>query len=58
MLDGLADITWRNPIFMLVLFGVVWYLPGLILRRVTEAKKIENKKKIQQDKISRLYPKD
>ncbi len=58
MLDGLADITWRNPIFMLVLFGVIWYLPGLILRRVTEAKKIENKKKIQQDKISRLYPKD
>ncbi len=58
MLDGLADITWRNPIFMLVLFGVVWYLPGLILRRVTEAKKIENKKKLQQDKISRLYPKE
>ncbi len=57
MLEQLASMTWKNPIFMLVLFSVIWYLPGLILRR---RKLIVDKRKadeIRSKRISALYPK-
>ena len=33
MIELIASMTWKNPLFMLVFFAVIWYLPGLILRR-------------------------
>ncbi len=58
MLDILADATFRNPIFMFVFFGTIWFLPGIILRRMNEAKAKERKERLQAEKIARLYPKE
>ncbi len=58
MLEGIANATWRNPIFMLVFFGVIWYVPGLILRRLNEEKMKKLKEKKQKEAIERLYPKE
>ena len=58
MLESLAAMTWKNPIFMMVFFGALWFLPGILLRRVAKAKNKEKKEKEQLEKIQRLYPKD
>ena len=50
-------MTWRNPIFMIVFFGIIWYLPGVILRRIAEHRAKENAAENQARKISSLYPK-
>ncbi len=57
MLERLAEMTWRNPIFMFVLFGALWFLPGLLYRRYLEVKSKKNKEEEQIKKIARLYPK-
>ena len=36
MLDLIAYMTWKNPVFMLIFFGMLWYLPGIIVRRRSE----------------------
>ena len=51
----LANMTWRNPIFMIVLFGTIWYLPGIILRRRKEHFDQEKRKQLQKEKLDRLY---
>ncbi|KGG12531.1 MULTISPECIES: hypothetical protein [Prochlorococcus] len=58
MLEHLADATWRNPIFMLVFFGAIWYLPGIVIRRMAEKKAKANKERVQSEKIARLYPRE
>ncbi|ABX08741.1 Hypothetical protein P9211_08101 [Prochlorococcus marinus str. MIT 9211] len=58
MLDILAETTIRNPIFMFVFFGVIWFLPGILLRRLNEAKAKKRKETLQAEKIARLYPKN
>ena len=56
MIEFLAENTWRNPIFMLVLFTVLWFLPGAIYNRVTTYNKTKKKKEVQKKNIARLYP--
>ncbi len=57
MIDAIADATWRNPLFMLILFGAIWVVPGLIIRRYSEAKALKKKEELQISKIAKLYPK-
>ncbi len=56
MLNQLANMTWKNPIFMIVFFSILWYLPGILLRRRIEYLDIKKKKELQQKKINSLYP--
>ena len=57
MLDTLLDLTWRNPIFMLVVIVVIWYLPGIVIRRIAEKGYKASKEEAQAKAISKLYPK-
>ncbi len=56
MLNTLAEMTWRNPIFMLVLFSAIWFVPGLMIRRISKAKHEKAKAQKQLEKIQSLYP--
>ncbi len=57
MLDTLLDLTWRNPLFMLVVIGAIWFLPGIVIRRIAETRYKASKEEAQSNAISRLYPK-
>ncbi len=56
--NTLIDMTLNNPIFIFVLITVVWFIPGIIVRRINEVKQEKRKKQKQDDAIERLYPKD
>ncbi len=56
MFDNFLDLTWRNPIFMMVAIGAVWFIPGIITRRIAENRYKAYKAKSQAEKIARLYP--
>ena len=58
MLDLLSNMTIGNPIFMIVFFGVIWYLPGIIIRRRSEKVNKKRKLEAQRKQIQALYPKD
>ncbi len=58
MLDSLLQMTWYNPIFMIVVIGAIWFIPGIIVRRIAEKRYEDARAKSQAEKISRLYPKD
>ena len=53
----LLDMTINNPIFIFALITVIWFIPGIIVRRLNEIKLINKKKKNQSDAIKKLYPK-
>ena len=53
----LLDMTINNPIFIFALITVIWFIPGIIVRRMNELKQINKKKKRQVDAINKLYPK-
>ena len=55
--NTLLDMTINNPIFIFVLITVIWFIPGIIVRRYKELKQIRKKEKNQADAIQRLYPK-
>jgi len=57
MIEIIINLTWRNPIFMGTLIISLWFIPGLILRKYSKDKETSSKAKIQEEKISRLYPK-
>ena len=58
MWEHFLQMTWYNPIFMMVTIGAIWFIPGIVIRRVKAEKvRIATEKK-QQKKIARLYPKD
>ncbi len=50
-------MTINNPLFIFALITVIWFIPGVIVRRLNEIKQIKKKKKIQDDEIKKLYPK-
>jgi len=50
-------MTINNPIFIFSLITVIWFIPGIIVRRFSEIKKFKKKKKAQADAIKKLYPK-
>tara|TARA_Y100001968_G_scaffold151446_1_gene138612 strand:+ start:3506 stop:3661 length:156 start_codon:yes stop_codon:yes gene_type:complete len=51
-------MTINNPIFIFALITVVWFVPGIIVKRINEVKQEKRKEKTQADAIERLYPKD
>ncbi len=52
----LLDMTINNPIFIFALITVIWFIPGILVRRINELKQIKKTKKIQVDAINKLYP--
>ena len=55
--NTLLDMTINNPIFIFCLITVIWFIPGIIVRRFNEIKKAKKKEKNQADSIQKLYPK-
>ena len=58
MLNSFLQMTWRNPIFMMVAIGAIWFVPGIIIRKVAEDKYREAQKIEQKKKIASLYPRN
>ena len=52
----ILDMTINNPIFIFALITVIWFIPGIIVRRYSELNRINKKKKNQADAIKKLYP--
>ena len=55
--NTLLDMTINNPIFIFALITVIWFIPGILVRRFNDIKHLKKKKKNQADAIQRLYPK-
>ena len=55
--NTLLDMTINNPIFIFSLITVIWFIPGIIVRRFNELKQIKKKKENQANAIQKLYPK-
>mgnify|MGYP001297705165 CR=1 FL=1 len=53
----LLDMTINNPIFIFALITVIWFIPGILVRRFKEKKQLERRKQIQDNAIQKLYPK-
>ena len=53
----ILDMTINNPLFIFAVIIVIWFIPGLIVRRYNELKQIKKKKKTQAAAIKKLYPK-
>ncbi|WP_269615767.1 hypothetical protein [Prochlorococcus marinus] len=49
-------MTINNPIFIFALITVIWFIPGILVRRINELKQIKKSKKSQADAINKLYP--
>ena len=54
--NTLLDMTINNPIFIFALITVIWFIPGILVRRFNEFKHIKKKIKKQADAIKKLYP--
>ena len=52
----LLNMTINNPLFIFALITVIWFIPGIIVRRFSESKQIKKKKKDQDNAIRKLYP--
>jgi len=55
--NTLIEMTVNNPIFIFTVITVIWFIPGIIVRRYKEINQIKKNKKIQSDSIEKLYPK-
>ena len=55
--NTLIDMTINNPIFIFSLITVIWFIPGIIVRRFNEIKLKKKTEKSQADAIQKLYPK-
>ena len=53
----MLDMTINNPLFIFSVITVIWFIPGIIVRRYNELKQIKKKNKKQADAIKKLYPK-
>ena len=53
----LLDMTINNPIFIFAVITVIWFIPGIVVRRYNETKQIKKKEKLQAEAIQKLYPK-
>ena len=49
--DILLNMTINNPIFIFTLITVIWFIPGILVRRINELKQI---KKSKRDKLMLL----
>ncbi len=52
----LIDMTVNNPLFIFTVITVIWFIPGIIVRRINEFKRKKKKEKAQSDAIKKLYP--
>ncbi len=52
----LLDMTINNPIFIFSLITVIWFIPGIIVRRINDLKQLKKKEKRQAEAIKKLYP--
>tara|TARA_B100000214_G_C23924086_1_gene607472 strand:+ start:82 stop:309 length:228 start_codon:yes stop_codon:yes gene_type:complete len=55
--NTLVDMTINNPIFIFAIIIVIWFIPGILVRRFNESKQLKKKEEIQADAIKKLYPK-
>ena len=55
--NTLLDMTINNPIFIFAVITVIWFIPGIIVRKFKEKNQLISKKKLQADAIQKLYPK-
>tara|TARA_B100000579_G_scaffold409841_1_gene399217 strand:+ start:265 stop:453 length:189 start_codon:yes stop_codon:yes gene_type:complete len=53
----LLDMTINNPLFIFSVITVIWFIPGIIVRRYNELKQTNKRGKTQADAIKKLYPK-
>ena len=53
----ILDMTINNPLFIFAVITVIWFIPGIIVRRYNEFKQLKKKEKNQADAIKKLYPK-
>ena len=53
----LFNMTINNPLFIFAVITVIWFIPGIIVRRFNESQQIKKKEKNQAEAISKLYPK-
>ncbi len=54
---SLLNMTVNNPLFVFAIIIVIWFIPGIIVRRFNESKQLKKKEKYQADAIRKLYPK-
>ena len=52
----LIDMTINNPLFIFTVITVIWFIPGFIVRRFNELKRLKKKKETQAEAIKKLYP--
>tara|TARA_B100000700_G_scaffold325882_1_gene435858 strand:- start:1459 stop:1635 length:177 start_codon:yes stop_codon:yes gene_type:complete len=57
MRNTLLDMTINNPIFIFSVITVIWFIPGILVRRINEIKQKNRKVENQANAIDRLYPK-
>ena len=55
--NTLLDMTINNPIFIFAAITVIWFIPGILVRRYNERKILKKKERTQADAIQKLYPK-
>ena len=55
--NTLLDMTINNPIFIFAVITVIWFIPGILVRRYNEKKILKKKERTQADAIQKLYPK-
>jgi len=55
--NTLLDMTINNPIFIFAAITVIWFIPGILVRRYNEKKILKKKERTQADAIQKLYPK-
>ena len=53
----ILDMTINNPLFIFAVITVIWFIPGIIVKRYNEIKQRKKKEKNQSDAIKKLYPK-
>tara|TARA_B100000700_G_C15007923_1_gene839505 strand:+ start:533 stop:688 length:156 start_codon:yes stop_codon:yes gene_type:complete len=51
-------MTINNPLFVFSIIIVIWFIPGIVVRRLNEYKLETKKKKKQASAIEKLYPKE
>ncbi len=57
IMNTLLDMTINNPIFIFAVITVIWFIPGIIVRRFNELKQLKKREQIQDEAIQKLYPK-
>ena len=53
----LLDMTINNPIFIFALITVIWFIPGILVRRINELNQKKKQERSQAEAIKKLYPK-